>query len=247
LENLGPRMGQTRGPQPRPSSRPHRHRPPRPAHRHPAGFPRGFTPVTHECDRSNSPTRRARGGADPSRPRPLAGGQSGGPPGGGAGSDPRAAARRASRCSLTIRWLVTQASQPSKCGSGTILFSTDSGPLRIARSLPEAVGRRVARRRGPTNQGTDPPESVVAIGVPSRRARARRPDRRGQAPKGTGGMPRRHQEYGRGRLRKVRGSCRTSVDPGMPAETRGTETSQYPEEEKATATPSVAASERGPA
>jgi hypothetical protein len=29
--------------------------------------------------------------------------------------------------------------------------------------------------------------------------------------------------------------------------TRGTETSQYPEEEKATAIPSVAASERGPA
>jgi hypothetical protein len=29
--------------------------------------------------------------------------------------------------------------------------------------------------------------------------------------------------------------------------TRGTETSQYPEEEKAKATPSVAASERGPA
>jgi hypothetical protein len=33
----------------------------------------------------------------------------------------------------------------------------------------------------------------------------------------------------------------------MPEETRGTETSQYPEERKATATPSVAASERGTA
>src|SRR3982750_140447 len=60
-------------------------------------------------------------------------------------------------------------------------------------------------------------------------------------------MPRRHQRYGRGRLRNVRGSCPTSVDPGMPEETRGTETSQYPEERKSTETPSVAASDRGPA
>ena len=75
----------------------------------------------------------------------------------------------------------------------------------------------------------------------------RRPDRRGQAPKGTGGMPRRHQRDRRGRLRYVRGSCPTNVDPGMPVETRGTETSQYPEERKSTETPSVAASERGSA
>ena len=33
----------------------------------------------------------------------------------------------------------------------------------------------------------------------------------------------------------------------MPEETRGTETSQYPEERKSTETPQVAASERGPA
>ena len=33
----------------------------------------------------------------------------------------------------------------------------------------------------------------------------------------------------------------------MPEETRGTETSQYLEEKKSTETPSVAASERGPA
>jgi len=71
--------------------------------------------------------------------------------------------------------------------------------------------------------------------------------RRGQVPKGTGGMPRRHQQSGRGRLRNARGSCPTSVDPAMPGETRGTETSQYPEEWKSTETPSVAASERGPA
>ena len=55
------------------------------------------------------------------------------------------------------------------------------------------------------------------------------------------------RDFGRGRLRNVRGSCPTSVDPGMPEETRGTETSQYPEERKSTETPSVAASERGPA
>ena len=53
--------------------------------------------------------------------------------------------------------------------------------------------------------------------------------------------------FGRGRLRKVRGSCPTSVEPGMPEQTQGTETSQYLEERKSTETPSVAASERGPA
>jgi len=59
-------------------------------------------------------------------------------------------------------------------------------------------------------------------------------------------MPWRHREVqawwaakGPGELpneRRSRGAC------GM---TRGTETSQYPEEQKATAIPSVAASERG--
>src|SRR5438552_3414012 len=101
-------------------------------------------------------------------------------------------------------------------------------------------GRRVARRSG---RGTERGREPVAPSA----AAMRGPDRRGQAPKGTGGMPRRHQQFGRGRLRKVRGSCPTSVEPGIPGETRGTETSQYPEEKKATATPSVAASERGPA
>ena len=80
-----------------------------------------------------------------------------------------------------------------------------------------------------------------------RSSRKRGPGRRGQALKGTGGMPRRHQEFGRGRLRKVRGSCPTSVEPGIPEKTQGTETSQYLEEKKSTETPSVAASERGPA
>ena len=51
----------------------------------------------------------------------------------------------------------------------------------------------------------------------------------------------------RGRLRNVRGSCLTNVDPGMLANTRGTETSKYPQEKKSTETPSVAASERGQA
>jgi len=60
-------------------------------------------------------------------------------------------------------------------------------------------------------------------------------------------MPRRHPSFGRGRLRNVRGSCPTSVDPGIPETTEGTETSQYLQEKKATAIPSVAASERGTA
>ncbi len=71
------------------------------------------------------------------------------------------------------------------------------------------------------------------------------PGRRGQAPKGTGGMPRRHQMAGvEGRERSGGAAQRASI-PEYPLETRGTETSQYPEEKKSTETPSVAASERG--
>jgi hypothetical protein len=74
----------------------------------------------------------------------------------------------------------------------------------------------------------------------------RRPDRRGQAPKGAGGMPRRHQ---------IR-AWKAAISPGeLPNErrsrnaraTQGTETSQYLEEKKSTETLLVAASERGSA
>jgi hypothetical protein len=72
----------------------------------------------------------------------------------------------------------------------------------------------------------------------------RRSDRCGQAPKGAGGMPRRHQ---------IR-AWKAAISPGeLPNEhrarntraTQGTETSQYLEEKKSTETPLVAASERG--
>ena len=80
-----------------------------------------------------------------------------------------------------------------------------------------------------------------------RQAQGAGPDRRGQAPKGTGGMPRRHQMAGvEGRERSGGAAQRASI-PEYPLDTRGTETSQYPQEQKSTETPSVAASERGPA
>jgi hypothetical protein len=73
------------------------------------------------------------------------------------------------------------------------------------------------------------------------------PDRRGQAPKGTGGMPRRHQMVSvEGRERSGGAAQRASI-PESSLDTRGTETSQYPQEKKSTETPSVAASERGSA
>ena len=72
-------------------------------------------------------------------------------------------------------------------------------------------------------------------------------DRRGQDPKGTGGMPRRDQMAGvEGRERSGGAAQRASI-PESSRKTRGTETSQYPEEKKSTETPSVAASERGSA
>ena len=67
----------------------------------------------------------------------------------------------------------------------------------------------------------------------------------GQASKGVWGMSWHQKAKGRGRLRKVRGSCQTSFDPGIPELTQGTETSHYLEEEKEKSTPSVAASESG--
>ncbi len=70
-------------------------------------------------------------------------------------------------------------------------------------------------------------------------------DRRGQAPKGTGGMPRRHQMAGVEGCEKFGGVASQTLIPKYLLETRGTETSQYPEEKKSTETPSVAASERG--
>ena len=73
-------------------------------------------------------------------------------------------------------------------------------------------------------------------------------------------------DEGRGSLRKASGSWQTSFDPGMSewgnppliavsipefigygSDTRGTETSKYPEEKKSTEIPLVAASERGTA
>ena len=44
---------------------------------------------------------------------------------------------------------------------------------------------------------------------------------------------------------KPGGAASRASIPGCPRNTRGTETSQYPEERKSTETPSVAASERG--
>ena len=46
---------------------------------------------------------------------------------------------------------------------------------------------------------------------------------------------------------KSGGAAQRASNPEFPKKTQGTETSQYLEEKKSTETPSVAASERGPA
>src|SRR5438067_253110 len=93
----------------------------------------------------------------------------------------------------------------------------------------------------PMDAGTGAkPPAPSGVGVAGR-------GRCGQASKGAWGMSGRQEAQGRGRRRNARGSCQPSFDPGVPESTRGTETSQYPEEKKETSTPSVAASERGPA
>src|SRR5437763_1336354 len=124
---------------------------------------------------------------------------------------------------------------------------------RVGESLPQWGRTRVARR--PAAREFDPIrreaiESEVTAGSDRRPPRkGRRGGRIGVVKllRARGGCLGVIRDFGRGRLRNVRGSCPTSVDPGMPEETRGTETSQYPEERKSTETPLVAASERGPA
>ncbi len=88
---------------------------------------------------------------------------------------------------------------------------------------------------------------VVASGIrrPRLAGLARGWGRCGQASEGVWGMSWRREAQGRGRLRKARGSRQAGSDPGVPERTGGTETSHYPQEEKETSMPSVAASERG--
>lgn len=100
---------------------------------------------------------------------------------------------------------------------------------------------RRARPRSRETQGLAEEERRIESG----KAFGSGSSRCGQAPKGVGGMPWRHQKSERGRLRNAWGSCRTSVDPGILTKTQGTETSQYLVEKKSTETPSVVASERG--
>ena len=162
---------------------------------------------------------------------------------------------RSSACSFLIRLLVTHARQVSlQCGSGTF-SSTNVDPLWISRELTTLDGvvtrraRSVARRAGPRRWDLGPPRSGRCRRSSLFREAGPKagPDRRGQASKGTGGMPRRHQMVGvEGRDRSGGAAQRASI-PEFSLDTRGTETSQYPQEKKSTETPSVAASERGSA
>jgi hypothetical protein len=159
-------------------------------------------------------------------------------------------------CSFLIRLLVTHARQVSlQCGSGTF-SSTNVDPLWISQEFkplltgsllggPGASRDARALERwdlGPPRSGFRRTPSLLREAWPTSG-----PDRRGQASKGTGGMPRRHQMVGvEGRDRSGGAAQRASI-PEFSLDTRGTETSQYPQEKKSTETPSVAASERGSA
>ena len=79
----------------------------------------------------------------------------------------------------------------TKCGSGTI-SSPRTWTLR-GRAIVTGGGSRVARRPGRRHRTSHPRRSRRR----AFRGRAATPDRRGQVPKGTGGMPRRHQDSGR--------------------------------------------------
>lgn len=141
----------------------------------------------------------------------------------------------------------------AQCGSGIVhprtwtLFGS-RGACNGFRGVVTQGLRASRDARGSDGWDHGPHRNRGRVGVSSFLRGARReagPDRRGQAPKGTGGMPRRHQMVGvEGRDRSGGAAQRASI-PEFPLDTRGTETSQYPQEKKSTETPSVAASERG--
>lgn len=163
----------------------------------------------------------------------------------------------AGRSSLTIRLACELYDEPQRlcpARDGAHLW-----PWHQLQNLhPIRENRDERRNCGYTNTGTDAkfptcrPQMSRDAGtgqekrrIESDKALGSGSSRCGQASKGVGGMPWRHQKSERGRLRNAWGSCRTSVDPGILTKTQGTETSQYLVEKKSTETPSVVASERG--
>lgn len=122
----------------------------------------------------------------------------------------RAHLRRASvKCQGTFRRRRPAArANEADCRSRNVDPSDDRECRRreVVAGGSAVAARRGAGRGGAWSRGPWPSSLATASG----------PGRRGQAPKGTGGMPRRRRQAGRGRLRKARGRGRTPVDPEVP-------------------------------
>jgi hypothetical protein len=171
-------------------------------------------------------------------PRPLASGRCGRPRCGRPG--PMGSVPRRGRlfCSLTIRSFVTQ---PSVVVA--LFHLHERGTLEKREIVTGRRPRRVARRSGRRHRTSHPLRR-------SRRARKGRARPRigvVKSPRARGGCLGVIRTAGVEGCDMSGGAAQHASIPECPLNTRGTETSQYPEEEKATATPSVAASERGPA
>jgi hypothetical protein len=141
-------------------------------------------------------------------------------------------------CSLTIRSFVTQ---PSVVVA--LFHLHERGTLEKREIVTGRRPRRVARRSGRRHRTSHPLRR-------SRRAcKGRARPRIGvvKSPRARGGCLGVIRTAGVEGCDMSGGAAQHASIPECPLKTRGTETSQYPEEEKATATPSVAASERGSA
>ena len=130
----------------------------------------------------------------------------------------------------------------TKCGSGTIssprtwtldtresLLGGGRAASRDARAAGTGRATHFGNAAGPQRAGPRPRIGVV------------------KSPRARGGCLGVIRTAGVEGCEKSGGAAQHASIPECPRKTRGTETSQYPEERKATATPSVAASERGPA
>ena len=199
----------------------------------PAGFPRGFDEpptrsIAARARRRSGPVpaplgagRGRRRTASPPGQRPV-GCMRGLAPG---GRRPRAGDRMGPLLSdNSVDWSRKQATKQDVV---VAQFLHECGPLRIACHragrrrgrgviVTQTGRRRVARRLAAGRSGTDP-RRIGSIAGRALGPGARRPDRRGQAPKGTGGMPRRHQDSGVEGCDKSGGAAERASSPECPS------------------------------
>jgi hypothetical protein len=121
--------------------------------------------------------------------------------------------RNHARVSGTLHRTVSQ----SQCSTGV-----NRRKLRESEETNRTLTDRKSVWTRPPRRETPQPENQTQVSPPFAQAssRARRSDRRGQAPKGAGGMPRRHQDSGVEGCEKSGGAAQRASSPEYPRRPR---------------------------